>query len=283
MLPNSDQKIVRNIVSSSGSSFYWGMKILEEKQRRAMFAIYSFCRIIDDIADSDKKLSIKIKGINLWKLKIDNLFKGKTDDSVTRELLFSVESFSLQKSDFLKILEGMLMDACQNIVYPKKEFLIKYCDNVAGSVGCLSVKVFGLTNYITSRKYATNLGRAFQLTNIIRDLNEDVNRGRCYISENYLKKVGLKKIPLKNLIDSKKIDILCQEVLNDAKEYYAMAEKYAKELEKTKLKASELIKDFYTCIFYKMYNKNWNKKKRVRLNLFEKIFLIIKSMIGDKN
>ena len=191
-MAQGDQFEIEKIVKQSGSSFYWGMKILPNKQTRAMFAVYSFCRIVDDIADEIKDKIKREKLLKEWELSIKNLFlKQKTKNSVERELLFSIEEFNLEKKDFLSIIEGMRMDSNSNIVFPSQKKLNLYCDRVAVAVGYLSIKIFGLSK--SAKNYALFLGRAFQLTNIVRDFSEDIDRGRCYISIKYLQKYKVKK------------------------------------------------------------------------------------------
>ena len=128
-MAQGDQFEIEKIVKQSGSSFYWGMKILPKKQTRAMFAVYSFCRIVDDIADEIKDKIKREKLLKEWELSIKNLFlKQKTKNSVERELLFSIEEFNLEKKDFLSIIEGMRMDSNSNIVFPSQKKLNLYCD-----------------------------------------------------------------------------------------------------------------------------------------------------------
>ncbi len=98
-----DQKNVKKIVLRSGSSFFWGMNILEKKRRRAMFAIYAFCRTVDDIADSDKSKKEKLLNLKIWRKQIKEIYKNLTFNSLTRELLFSIKEFNLNKNDFFEI------------------------------------------------------------------------------------------------------------------------------------------------------------------------------------
>ena len=199
-MAQGDQFEIEKIVKKSGSSFYWGMKILPNKQARAMFAVYAFCRIVDDIADEIKNKIKREKLLKEWELSIKNLFlKQTTKNSVERELLFSIKEFNLEKKDFLSIIEGMRMDSNSNIVFPSQKKLNLYIDRVAVAVGYLSIKIFGLSQ--SAKNYAFFLGRAFQLTNIVRDFREDIDRGRCYISIKYLQKYQIEK----NL---KKIEII---------------------------------------------------------------------------
>ena len=217
-MPQSDQSEIEKIVKNSGSSFYWGMKILPKKKTRAMFAIYAFCRIVDDIADDIKNKNKREKLLKEWEYSILNIFKSQTTkNSVERELLFSIKEFKLEKKDFLSIIYGMRMDSNSKIVFPTHKKLELYCDRVAVAVGYLSIKIFELPR--SARNYALFLGRAFQLTNIVRDFSEDITRGRCYISEKYLKKYSIKK-DIKNIQKSPYLQNIFQDILNDADMYF---------------------------------------------------------------
>ena len=189
-----DKSKIEQLVKESGSSFYWGMKLLSKPKRRAMFSLYAFCRVVDDIAD-DEKISKKKKQIklNLWKRKIDNIFKKKKfNDSLLRELEHSIKQFNLNKKNFYSIIDGMLMDVKTDIRFPNDRVFKLYCERVAVAVGYLSIKIFGINQSIGD-KYAYSLGMAFQITNIVRDFYEDLGNKRCYLPSSKLTKYGIKK------------------------------------------------------------------------------------------
>ena len=264
-----DQFEVEKIVKNSGSSFYWGMKILPNKQARAMFAVYAFCRIVDDIADDIKSKIKREKLLKEWELSIKNLFlKQITKNSVERELLFSIKEFNLEKKDFLSIIEGMRMDSNSNIVFPSQKKLNLYCDRVAVAVGYLSIKIFGLSK--SAKNYAFFLGRAFQLTNIVRDFHEDIDRGRCYISEKYLQRYQIEK-NLKKIKNNPYLQKIFQDILMEAETYFQKSLIESKSLDKKKIIASEIMKLFYKKIHKKMFKKHININKRIKLSIWDKI------------
>ena len=279
MAKNSDQKKVEKIVLNSTSSFYWGMNLLKKDQRRAMFSIYSFCRIVDDIADSQGLNSKKMNDLNDWKKKIENIYIKQTEDYITRELKIAIEKYGLIKSDFIAIIDGMKMDINKKIVYPSQNKLDLYCDRVAGAVGCLSMKVFEI-NHRNSRKYAKNLGRAFQYTNILRDIKEDCSMGRCYIPIEIIKKSGFSKEKPELLIKRADLKEICKEFINKTKDYYLSAEKLSLEFERSKLKAPNLMKNMYESVFNKIYKNNWNNKAKIKLGKFEKFLIVFKSILN---
>ena len=270
-----DQQNVENIVKKSGSSFYWGMKLLPEIKKRAMFSVYAFCRVVDDIADNTGKIKSKKTKLNSWKKKIDNLYQKKViNESIMKELNTSIENFNLEKKDFISIIDGMLMDAKKKIQFPSTTELELYCRRVAVAVGYLSIKIFGL-NDSKGKKYAYYLGMAFQLTNIVRDFKEDLDIGRCYIPGEKLKKYGIKR-NISNLEKTKKIQEVLQEILSDADNFFKKADELSINFDKKKIVASELMKEFYKKIHRKMFKKKIYLKKKVKLNFFDKTIILFK-------
>ena len=165
--------------TASGSSFYAAMRILPREQREAMFRIYSFCRKVDDIADSDGPRPERLEALQQWRDDIDALYQGHPPPRL-QDYAASVRRFGLKREDFLAIIDGMEMDVPQDIRAPDLATLDLYCDRVASAVGRLSVRVFGLPE-ADGILLAHHLGRALQLTNILRDIDEDAAIGRLYL------------------------------------------------------------------------------------------------------
>lgn len=277
-----DQKVIRKIVKKSASSFFWGMNILSNEKKRAMFAVYAFCRLVDDIADSE--FTYKKKNVLLldWVNKIEKIYKGISNDSLTRELKYSVEKYDLLKDDFLQIIDGMKIDAKKKIIYPSKNFLENYCDKVAGAVGCISINIFGVKNKSAGRNYAKYLGRALQLTNILRDVQEDVKRGRCYLFKEALQKNNINMKP-NDLLKSEKKKIVLKEIFDLAENYYNLANREAIKINRNKLVAAEIMKKMYFKIFQKMRKTNWNYNVRMKLSFPEKLWVILSVLAGRQN
>ena len=166
---------------ASGSSFYLAMRILPRDQRQAMFEIYSFCRAVDDVADGDAPRAEKRDQLAQWRRTIDALYDGQAIAGLDG-LAQAIKQFALRKDDFLAVIDGMEMDAVEDIRAPALETLDLYCDRVASAVGRLSVRVFGLEE-ADGVKLAHHLGRALQLTNILRDIDEDAGIGRLYLRQ----------------------------------------------------------------------------------------------------
>ena len=164
-----------------GSSFYWGMRLLPKARREGMFAIYAFCRAVDDIADDLPTREQKIAGLAAWRADIAALYAGEMPhDPLARLLVKPIADFALRRADFEAVIDGMETDALNDIQAPSMAELDLYCDRVASAVGRLSVRAFGETSLAGDRT-AYALGRALQLTNILRDVVEDADRGRLYL------------------------------------------------------------------------------------------------------
>jgi len=173
----------------SGSSFYYSFLFLPPERRRAITALYAFCREVDDIADEVHDASVARAKLAWWRTEVANLFSGDPQHPVTRALVPFVAGYGLDAARLNEIIDGMEMDLTHHR-YADFEALRLYCHRVAGVVGQLSASIFGFTNPSTL-EYAEALGIAFQLTNIIRDVGEDARRGRVYLPADELARFGL--------------------------------------------------------------------------------------------
>ncbi len=162
------------------SSFYVAMRILPAAQREAMFAIYAFCRDVDDVADEPGPRDERLAELANWRNDIAALYRGQTTHR-TRGLAVPVKQFGLKQEDFIAVIDGMEMDLEGEMLAPDAAKLDLYCDRVASAVGRLSVRVFGMPD-ADGVSLAYHLGRALQLTNILRDIDEDAEIGRLYLA-----------------------------------------------------------------------------------------------------
>jgi len=163
----------------SGSSFYYSFLFLPSPRRRAITALYAFCREVDDVVDETGDPQVARAKLDWWRAEIERLFAGDPQHPVTRALQPHLQACSIGRRQLLEIVDGMQMDLDQNR-YLDFEGLRLYCHRVAGVVGELAASIFGATLPGT-RDYAHELGLAFQLTNIIRDVGEDARKGRIYL------------------------------------------------------------------------------------------------------
>jgi len=178
------QEYCQNKAAKSGSSFYYSFRFLPEKQRDAIIALYAFCREVDDIVDEIADHTVAQTKLNWWREEVQNIFHGTPTHPVAVALQGHIKHFDLAEEHFVEIIDGMAMDL-EFDVYPSFKELQLYCYRVASVVGLLTVEIFGYKNRQTL-KYAHDLGMAFQLTNITRDVYEDVQRGRVYLPQDEL-------------------------------------------------------------------------------------------------
>jgi squalene synthase HpnD len=177
-------------VRAASSSFYWAMRLLARPNREAMFAVYAFCRAVDDIADSDQPVARKKAQLAEWRGEVHALFAGYAKKPIARALIGPAQAFGLERGDFMAVIEGMEMDVDGPIVAPTRAELDLYCDRVACAVGRLCVPIFGEPGD-SGAAVAGHLGRALQLTNILRDVAEDADDGRLYIPRELLEAHGV--------------------------------------------------------------------------------------------
>jgi len=173
----------------SGSSFYYSFRFLPPEQRRAVTALYAFCREVDDVVDEVTDPGVARVKLGWWRTELAATFEGRAHHPVALALAPAVAAFKLPQEHFQTIIDGMTMDLERNR-YPDFATLERYCHCVAGVVGLLSAEIFGYSEPAT-RDYARDLGVAFQLTNIIRDVGEDARRGRIYLPQDELSRFGV--------------------------------------------------------------------------------------------
>lgn len=169
----------QNKAARSGSSFYYSFLFLPEDRRRAITALYAFCREVDDVVDETSDAGVARTKLAWWREEIARVYHGGAQHPVARALSEIVGPYHLEETELQEVIEGMAMDLEYN-AYPDFEALKVYCHRVAGVVGILSAKIFGYTDPRTL-EFAADLGLAFQLTNIIRDVGEDARRNRIYL------------------------------------------------------------------------------------------------------
>ncbi len=206
---------------AAGSSFYLGMRILPRPRREAMYAIYAFCRAVDDIADGDAPRPQRLAELAQWRADIDALLDGR--NAACAPLLGeAVRRFTLRREDFHAIIDGMAMDAEADIVAPDWATLDLYCDRVASAVGRLSTRVFGLGEQ-EGPALAHHLGRALQLTNILRDIDEDRGMGRLYLPREALGEAGIAPDSIDAVLDHPRLGEACRPVAERALRHFKEA------------------------------------------------------------
>jgi len=261
--------------SASGSSFYAAMRILPQEQREAMFQIYSFCRQVDDIADSEGPREERRAALQQWREDIDALYRGHPPPRL-RDYASSVQRFGLQREDFLAIIDGMEMDVLQDIRAPDLATLDLYCDRVASAVGRLSVRVFGLPRE-DGILLALELGRALQLTNILRDIDEDASIGRLYLPREGLLEAGITSTdPLKVVADPA-LPKVCAPLVARAREHFEKADEVMRRNPRRLIRAPRIMSKYYRAILELLVGRGFaNPRKPVRLNKMARIAILLR-------
>jgi phytoene synthase len=211
-----------------------------------MFEIYSFCRRVDDIADSDGPRSGRLAELDEWRAEVNALYEGQIGPKVAG-LAQPVREFDLARDDFLTLIDGMEMDTVGNIRAPSFETLDLYCDRVASAVGRLSVRVFGIERE-AGRMLAHHLGRALQLTNILRDLDEDAGVGRLYLPREALERAGIDATDPVSALRSPTLAKACAEVVEQARTHFHEADKIMARAPRKAVRAPRVMGEVYRAI-----------------------------------
>lgn len=246
--------------SVSRSSFYAAMRVLPAEQRRAMFAIYAFCRAVDDVADGRGDRQARLADLARWRMDIEALFRGAPTSRV-RALSEPIRTFDLQREDFLSIIDGMEMDARADIRAPDQATLDLYCDRVACAVGRLSVRVFGIHGQ-DGTSLAFHLGRALQLTNILRDLDEDATKGRLYLPREALLAAGIGEIDPATVLVYPALGKACATVAERARGHFTEAHRLMAKYPLSIVRAPRLMARVYQNILERLAARGWAPPRR---------------------
>jgi len=271
----ADLAAVEAMVRAAGTSFYRGMRVLAPDRRYAMYAIYAFCRVVDDIADEPGEMADKRQRLAAWRDRIAGLYRGEADDPVTRVLMAAVGRFGLRAEDFIAVIDGMEMDAETIIVAPDLATLDLYCDRVAAAVGRLSVRAFGDASPAADR-VAYALGRALQVTNILRDLREDADRGRLYLPCEYLDDAGIPHDPAAALASPRLAEV-CARLAALAHGYFAEAAAAMSHCDRQAMRPARLMGATYAAILSRLEHRGWQRlDERAGLPLWQKLWLLLR-------
>jgi squalene synthase HpnD len=244
------------------SSFYSAMRVLPERRREAMFALYDFCRAVDDIADDRGPATAAERLVKLeqWRADIAAMFAGQAPAHLA-VLDEATRSYRLSQEDFDAVIDGMAMDAEQDIRAPDWATLDLYCDRVASAVGRLSVRIFGLPQD-PGETLAYHLGRALQLTNILRDIDEDASVGRLYLPREALAAAGVTTDePLAAAADPK-LAQACVLVAGRAREHFDQAQSIMAAAPRAAVKAPRLMAAAYGSILDRMVKEGFAPPRR---------------------
>ena len=261
--------------TASGSSFYAAMRILPREQREAMFQIYSFCRQVDDIADSDGPRPERLAALQQWRDDIEALYKGDPPPRL-RDYVASVQRFDLKQQDFLAIVDGMEMDVPQDMRAPDLATLDLYCDRVASAVGRLSVRVFGVGE-ADGILLAHHLGRALQLTNILRDLDEDAAIGRLYLPREALVEAGVTSTDPVKVIFDPAVPKACASLVARARTHFENADEVMRRNPRRVVRAPRIMSKYYRAILERLVARGFAPPRPpVRLNKIARIAIVLR-------
>jgi presqualene diphosphate synthase len=273
--PEPETVIAAAQQKASNSSFYSAMRLMPRAQREAMFAIYGFCRIVDDIADDQvRPIAQQRAELQAWRDDIEALYAGRPAGAAEM-LSEAVHRYRLEKSDFLAVVDGMEMDL-EGIRAPDLATMELYCDRVAVAVGRLSVKVFGMDEGV-GEDLSHHLGRALQLTNIVRDVDEDAAMGRLYLPQEYLAEAGVvSRAPTEAVLEAG-VDQVCRRLAASAEDHFAEAHRILAAHPVGKLAAPRLMGAVYASLLRQLIARGWNlPRERVSVRKRELIWVLLR-------
>ena len=257
------------------SSFYTALRILPAHQRDAMYEIYAFCRDVDDIADDGGPVLTRKSEIQAWRDEIETTYEGHPTQR-TKGLARAIQQFGLKKDDFLAVIDGMEMDITGDIRAPDLETLDLYCDRVASAVGRLSVRVFGMSEQ-DGIMLAYHLGRALQLTNILRDIDEDAALGRLYLPQEVLYPVGITTTDPKEAVDSPMIGAACSPLIDHTRNHFAEARAIMDRSPRKTVRTPRLMYEAYISILRGIIVRGFKPPRtRVRIGKLRMLYLLLR-------
>lgn len=252
---------VEAVVRASGTSFFWAMRLLPAPKRNAMFAVYAFCREVDDIADEPGEIDDKRRQLNDWRRAIEDLYRGKPTAALplSQALAEPVRAFSLRKQDFLAVIDGMEMDAGEAVRIANQAELSLYCDRVACAVGRLSTRIFG-TDADDGDRLAFSLGQALQLTNILRDLDEDAERERLYLPADLLAAAGIDASAAPGeVLRHPCLGQVCEALAETTRIRFAEARAIIERCDRKKVRPAVVMMEVYGRTFRRLLDRGWQR------------------------
>ncbi len=267
---------VHAIVARSGTSFLWGMRILPAPRREAMYAIYAFCRVVDDIADEPDRTENKLARLDQWRAEIDRLYDGHPTEIISRALQGPISDYALPREEFLAIIDGMEMDARDAIEAPGPDDYTLYCRRVAGAVGRLSIHAFGDTSP-AAEELAVVLGEALQTTNILRDLAEDAARGRLYLPSDVLDAHGIDARTAEAVLAHPALPGACADMAARAQDRFHRARTLLARCNRRRMRPAALMLAAYARVLARLEARGWTRlNEPVRLSRVEKLWVVLR-------
>ncbi len=270
------RETIRHRVEAAGTSFYWAMRLLPRDRRNGMYAIYAFCREVDDIADGMEPVEHKLAALAGWREEIEALYAGRPRHLMARALSGPVRSYGLRREDFLAILAGMEMDARGDIRAPDLATLDLYCARVASAVGHLSVHVFGDSSD-RAHAVAESLGRALQLTNILRDLAEDAARRRLYLPREILDRQGIGSNEPAAVLRHPALPAACRDLAAIAEAHFGEAARAMEQCSRRAMRPAAVMAAIYRATLSALRRSGWrDPTERVGVSTSLKLWLVLR-------
>ncbi len=264
--------------AASGSSFYYSFLFLPLERRQAIMALYAFCREVDDVVDECNDIALASTKLAWWRQEVERIGEGNPQHPVGQALKKVAPGINLPKEQLLEIIDGMEMDLQQSR-YLDFKGLSLYCYRVASVVGLLAAEIFGYQDRQT-QKYAHDLGMAFQLTNIIRDIGEDARRGRIYIPMDELKQFNVPAADILNGKYSDNFTALMQFQYERAERYYEQAFAQLPAVDRKSQRPGLIMAAIYRTVLDEIRRENFQVlHQRISLPPTRKLWLAVKTWI----
>jgi presqualene diphosphate synthase len=241
-----------------------------------MYAVYTWCREVDDIADGERPAAHKLAALNAWRDEIEALYAGRPSHLVARALHEPMLCYRLRREDFLSVIDGMEMDAREDIRAPDLATLDLYCARVASAVGHLSVHIFGDTSE-SAHRVADSLGRALQLTNILRDLDEDARRGRLYLPREILERHGIHNADPIAVLRHPALPAACRELAAIAETHFRDSARAMAQCRRRAMRPAAVMGAVYQATLQQLLRGEW-RDPAARLSLPKplKLWLVLR-------
>jgi 15-cis-phytoene synthase len=268
------------ITRQASSNFYYAFMLLPVERRRALYAVYAFCRFVDDIADDDNNTN-PASMLARWRDELHNVFAGTPTRPVSRALAENVARFNIPRSYFDEVIDGVEMDLSRRR-YETFDELSLYCRRVASAVGLICIEIFGYSNPST-RVYAEKLGLAFQLTNIIRDVREDAERGRIYLPLEDLRRFAVKETDLLEGIYNERFRALMAFEASRARNFYREAAQALPPEDRPSMLAAEAMRLIYSALLERIVRSDYRVfDRRHSLSTPRKLYLVGRAWAGSR-
>ena len=247
---------------ASGSSFFWAMRLLPRSQRQAMFGLYAFCREVDDIADArGLGRAQRLAALERWQAEIEAVYAGRPTTAIGRVLHAPAAALRLDRREFEAIIAGMRMDAETAIRAPSRATLELYCRRVAVATGRLSVVVFGAPG-AAGRTVADHLGRALQLTNILRDLDDDAAIGRLYLPRELLANHGITADQPADVLAHRALPEVCRSLALEAADSFRAADQAITACDRRRIRPAVVMRQVYGQLLDRLLARGWHDRSR---------------------